>query len=144
MFYPPTFFRARFGSVQQRAAAVGAFAAVIRRDLLALEAKGAIARNPGGASIFERAGDDVAFALHEQHDLSEKRAIGDAKLSLITPDSPIFLAAGTTVLQVARRVYLDRLPLSVFTNCLTVAQGLMAMQDLKRRCVIEIFFRRLF
>ena len=117
---------------------------MIRRDLLALEAKGAIARNPGGASIFERAGDDVAFALHEQHDLSEKRAIGDAKLSLITPDSPIFLAAGTTVLQVARRVYLDRLPLSVFTNCLTVAQGLMAMQDLKRRCVIEIFFRTLF
>ena len=111
MFYPPAFFRARFGSVQRRAEAVGAFAATIRRDLLALEAKGAIARNPGGASIFERAGYDVAFALREQHDLSEKRAIGDAKLSLITPDSPIFLAAGTTVLQVAHRIYLDRRPL---------------------------------
>ncbi|MDZ4093316.1 MAG: hypothetical protein U1D35_00205 [Paracoccaceae bacterium] len=50
---------------------------------------------------------------------------------MITPHSAIFLAAGTTVLQVARRIRLNRLPLTVFTNCLTVAQVLVGVPDLK-------------
>jgi DeoR family fructose operon transcriptional repressor len=41
------------------------------------------------------------------------------------PGSSIFLDAGTTVLQLARRLRLDPLPLSVFTHCLYVAQVLM-------------------
>lgn len=124
-------FRAGYSSVQQIAAAVGASAATIRRDLLVLETEGAIARDHGGASIAETAGDDVAFELREQRNLAAKRAIGDAAFSMITPHSAIFLASGTTVLQVARRIRIDRLPLSVFTNCLTVAQVLMGVRDLK-------------
>lgn len=124
-------FHAGFSSVQQIAEAVGASAATIRRDLLVLETDGAIARDHGGASIAESAGDEVAFELREQHNLAAKRAIGDAAFSMITPHSAIFLASGTTVLQVARRIRLGRLPLSVFTNCLTVAQVLVGVRDLK-------------
>ena len=124
-------FRAGFSSVQQIAEAVGASLATIRRDLLVLQAEGAIARNHGGASISESAGDDVAFELREQHNLAAKRAIGDAAFDFIMPHSTIFLAAGTTVLQVARRIRLNRMPLSVFTNCLTVAQVLVTVHDLK-------------
>ena len=124
-------YSAGYSSIQEIADAVGASPATIRRDLLALEAEGAIARTHGGARIAESAGIEVAFEVREQRNLSAKRAIGDAAFETITPHSAIFLDAGTTVLQVARRIRLNPLPLSVFTNCVTVAQVLMDVRDLK-------------
>jgi len=124
-------FREGFSSVQQIAEEVGASVATIRRDLLVLEAEGAIARSHGGARISESAGGEVAFEVREQHNLAAKRAIGDAAFKMIAPHSAIFLDAGTTVLQVARRIRLNPMPLSVFTNCLTVAQVLMDVRELK-------------
>lgn len=47
------------------------------------------------------------------------------------PKSTVFLDAGTTVLQLARRLRLDPMPLSIFTNCVTVAQVLMDVRDLR-------------
>lgn len=120
-----------YSSIQEIADAVGASPATIRRDLLALEAEGAITRNHGGARIAESAGIEVAFEIREQRNLAAKRAIGDAAFETIVPNSAIFLDAGTTVLQVARRIRLNPLPLSVFTNCVTVAQVLMDVRDLK-------------
>lgn len=120
-----------YSSIQEIADAVGASPATIRRDLLALEAEGAISRTHGGARIAESAGIEVAFEVREQRNLAAKRAIGDAAFETIVPHSAIFLDAGTTVLQVARRIRLNPLPLSVFTNCVTVAQVLMDVRDLK-------------
>lgn len=120
-----------YSSIQEIADAVGASPATIRRDLLALEAEGAISRTHGGARIAESAGIEVAFEVREQRNLAAKRAIGDAAFETIRPHSAIFLDAGTTVLQVARRIRLNPLPLSVFTNCVTVAQVLMDVRDLK-------------
>jgi DeoR family transcriptional regulator of aga operon len=120
-----------YSSIQEIAEAVGASPATIRRDLLALEAEGAISRNHGGARIAESAGIEVAFEVREQRNLSAKRAIGDAAFETIAPHSAIFLDAGTTVLQVARRIRLNPLPLNVFTNCVSVAQVLMDVRDLK-------------
>lgn len=124
-------YSAGYSSIQELADAVGASPATIRRDLLALEADGAIARTHGGARIAESAGIEVGFEVREQRNLSAKRAIGDAAFDTILPHSAIFLDAGTTVLQVARRIRLNPLPLSVFTNCVTVAQVLMDVRDLK-------------
>jgi DeoR family transcriptional regulator of aga operon len=124
-------YSAGYSSIQEIADAVGASPATIRRDLLALEAEGAIARTHGGARIAESAGIEVGFEVREQRNLSAKRAIGDAAFETIVPHSAIFLDAGTTVLQVARRIRLNPLPLSVFTNCVTVAQVLMDVKDLK-------------
>jgi DeoR/GlpR family transcriptional regulator of sugar metabolism len=42
----------------------------------------------------------------------------------------VFLDAGTTVLQLARRLRLHPLPLHIFTNCLPVAQILMTVPDI--------------
>ncbi len=120
-----------YSSIQELADAVGASPATIRRDLLALEAEGAISRTHGGARIAESAGIEVAFEVREQRHLAAKRAIGDAAFDTILPHSAIFLDAGTTVLQVARRIRLNPMPLAVFTNCVTVAQVLMDVRELK-------------
>ena len=119
-----------FSSVPDIAEAVGASQATIRRDLLALEAEGLVARTHGGARISKGSGIEVAFALREQENLAAKRAIADAAFERIKPHSTVFLDAGTTVLQLARRLRLDPMPLAVFTNGLVVAQTLMEIPGL--------------
>lgn len=119
-----------FSSVQAIADAVGASLATIRRDLMVLEAEGVIARTHGGARISSSSGVEVAFALREQENLAAKRAIADIAFEMLRPYSSVFLDAGTTVLQLARRLRLDPMPLSVFTNGIVVAQTLMEVPGL--------------
>lgn len=124
-------YSAGYSAIQEIADAVGASPATIRRDLLALEAEGFVTRTHGGARIAESVGIEVAFEAREQRNIIAKRAIGDAAFETIAPHNAIFLDAGTTVLQVARRIRLNPLPLSVFTNCVTVAQVLTDVRELK-------------
>lgn len=111
-------------SVQAIAGAVGASLATVRRDLQVLETDGVILRDHGGARIAERAGVEVAFERREQLNLSAKRAIADAAYAMISPDTTIFLDAGTTVHQLARRLRLNPMPLHVVSNCIPIAQEL--------------------
>lgn len=120
-----------FSHIQVIADAVGASLPTVRRDLLALEAEGAIIRTHGGARIADTVGTEIVFELREQTNLAAKRAIADAAFEQLVPKSTVFLDAGTTVLQLARRLRLDPMPLSVFTNCVTVAQVLMDVRDLR-------------
>lgn len=119
-----------YSSIGEIADAVGASEPTVRRDLLALEAAGAVIRTHGGAQIAEASGAEVAFESREQINLPAKRAIGEAAYQMLRPDSAIFLDAGTTVLQLARRLRLHPIKLRVFTNCLPVAQLLMPVSDL--------------
>jgi len=120
-----------YSSIQEISDAVKASPATIRRDLLILEKQGFISRTHGGAQIAAEAGSEVAFAVREQHNLAAKREIAEAAFKRLKPHNAIFLDAGTTVLQLARRLRLNPLPLSVFTNCVTVAQLLMDVSELK-------------
>lgn len=120
-----------YSTIQEISEAVSASPATIRRDLLILEQQGFISRTHGGAQIAEDAGTEVAFAVREQHNLAAKREIAEAAFKRLKPHSAIFLDAGTTVLQLARRLRLNPLPLSVFTNCVTVAQLLMDVPEVK-------------
>ena len=117
-------------SIGEIAGAVGASEPTVRRDLLALEAAGAVIRTHGGAQIAEASGAEVAFESREQINLPAKRAIGEAAYQMLRPNSAVFLDAGTTVLQLARRLRLHPIKLRVFTNCLPVAQLLMPVSDL--------------
>ncbi len=119
-----------YSSVGEIAEAVGASEPTVRRDLLAMEEAGAVVRTHGGARIAETSGAEVAFESREHINLAAKRAIGDAAYDLLRPDMAVFLDAGTTVLQVARRLRLHPIPLRVFTNCLPVAQTLLPVADL--------------
>ncbi len=119
-------------SVQAIADAVGASVATVptvRRDLQALEAEGAIIRDHGGARIADRIGTEVAFELREQQSLGAKRAIAEAAYAMIEPNSAIFLDAGTTVYQLARRLRLDPIPVAVFSNCIPIAQELLNVTE---------------
>lgn len=118
-------------SVQELAEATGASLATLRRDLATLEAQGAIDRSHGGARLARGSSVEVSFDMRETERLAHKRAIADAAYALIRPHSTIFLDSGTTVLQLARRLRLDPLPVSVFTNGLAVAQELLTAPRLR-------------
>jgi DeoR/GlpR family transcriptional regulator of sugar metabolism len=117
-------------SISEIAESVGASEPTVRRDLVAMEAEGAIERTHGGARIAESSGVEVAFESREQINLATKRAIGEAAYQMLVPDTSIFLDAGTTVMQLARRLRLNPIPLRIFTNCLPVAQLLMPVPGL--------------
>ena len=118
-----------YSSVGEIAEAVGVSEPTVRRDLLDLEAAGVILRSHGGARIAEGSGAEVAFEAREQINLAAKRAIGEAAYQMLRPDTAVFLDAGTTVLQLARRLRLNPLRLRVFSNCLAVAQLLMPVPE---------------
>lgn len=111
-----------YSSVHDIATAVGASLATVRRDLQELENTGAIIREHGGASISESVEVEVAFEQRVQHNLAAKRAIADTAYKEIQPNSSIFLDAGTTVYQLARRIRLEPIPVNIFSNCVSVAQ----------------------
>ena len=119
-----------YSSTAQIAAAVGASEPTVRRDLLTLEAEGQILRTHGGAQIAETSSVEVAFENREQVNLPAKRAIGEAAYQMLRPETSVFLDAGTTVLQLARRLRLNPILLPVFTNCLPVAQVLMPVAEI--------------
>jgi len=111
--------------------AVGASLATVRRDLAALEQDGLIERVHGGARLAEGAGIELAFGQRENTNLAAKRAIADAAYGLLQPNTAIFLDAGTTVLQLARRLKLDPIPLTAVTNGLPLAQELVGVPGVK-------------
>jgi DeoR family fructose operon transcriptional repressor len=111
-------------SIQDLAKAVGASLATIRRDLNHLEEAGLIQRVHGGARIVERAGTEMRFELREQENHDKKLMIAEAAYSLLRPGTTVFFDNGTTVLQLARRIRLDPLPITVFTDGLRIAQEL--------------------
>lgn len=118
-----------FSNVQDLAQATGASIVTIRRDLQRLEEGGIVTRTHGGARLAASAGPEVAFQSREQEHLEAKRAIAEAAYGLLRPHTTIFLDAGTTVLQLARRLKLEPLPLTVFTNGLAVAQELVNVES---------------
>ncbi len=118
-----------YSSVGEIAEAVGVSEPTVRRDLMELEAAGVILRSHGGARIAEGSGAEVAFEAREQINLAPKRAIGEAAWQMLRPDTAVFLDAGTTVLQLARRLRLNPVPCHVFSNCLAVAQVLMPVPE---------------
>ena len=109
-------------AIADLAAAVGASLPTLRRDLAALEAQGLVQRDHGGARLAEAVQGEVAFERRAQDRIAEKRAIAAAAHGGLRPGATVFLDAGTTVLQLARRIRAEPLALTVFTNCLPVAQ----------------------
>ena len=120
-----------FSSIQSLADAVGASLATIRRDLSVLERQGAIDRVHGGARIAEGSSVEMAFQERAKHNLAAKRAIAAAAYAMLVPHATVFLDAGTTVLQLARLIRVNPLPLRIFTNGLAVAQEFLNIPHLE-------------
>ncbi len=118
-------------TIQAIADAVGASLATIRRDLQILEDEGAIDRVHGGARIAEGSSVEVAFQERVNHNLAAKRALAGACYAALKPHGSAFLDAGTTVLQLAKLLRVNPIPLRVFTNGLAVAQELINVPKLQ-------------
>ena len=120
-----------FSTIQDIADAVGASLATVRRDLQVLEQDGVIDRVHGGARIAAGSSVELAFQEREKRQLSAKRAIANAAYDTLSPRTAIFLDAGTTVLQLARLIRLNPIPLRIFTNGLIVAQEFLNVPNLE-------------
>ena len=120
-----------FSTIQALANSVGASLATIRRDLNILERDGAIDRVHGGARIAEGSSVELAFQERAKRNISAKRAIATAAYALLAPRTSVFLDAGTTVLQLARLIRINPLPLRIFTNGLAVAQEFLNISNLE-------------
>ncbi|PWV90514.1 DeoR family transcriptional regulator [Phyllobacterium myrsinacearum] len=118
-------------SIGAIALAVGTSIPTLRRDLIELEEQGVVVRTHGGARLADQFEVEVAFEQREAQALTAKRAIGDLAHDMLRPGSSVFLDSGTTVLQLARRIRVNPMPLNVFTNCLPAAQMLIDVPEVK-------------
>ncbi len=116
---------------QDLVAAVGTSIATLRRDLNLLEEEGVIERVHGGARLAAGTSVEVVFEEREKENLPAKRVIAEAAFERLKPYSTIFLDAGTTVLQLARRLRIAPMPITVFTNGLAVAQELINIPKIR-------------
>ncbi|WP_083813666.1 DeoR/GlpR family DNA-binding transcription regulator [Gluconobacter morbifer] len=112
-------------SVTELAKVVESSVATIRRDLQRLEEQGYVRRTHGGAEIIGSGNAEVGFHARESHRLATKRAIADAAYERLIENTSIFLDSGTTVLQLAKRLRLHPIPLTVFTNSVAIVDALL-------------------
>lgn len=102
----------------------------VREDLEKLEEKGLLKRTHGGA-VLEQGGEDSLFPLqfpnskHQQ----EKTAIASLALTCIEPNDIIALDAGSTTLEMAKR--LPNLPVTVLTNDLLIIRELTVKDQVR-------------
>lgn len=102
----------------------------VREDLEKLEEKGLLKRTHGGA-VLEQGGEDSLYPLqfpnskHEQ----EKTAIALLALTCIEPNDIIALDAGSTTLEMAKR--LPNMPVTVLTNDLLIIRELTAKDQVR-------------
>ncbi|ANE48350.1 DeoR faimly transcriptional regulator [Paenibacillus swuensis] len=102
----------------------------IREDLEKLEEKGLLSRTHGGAVMMTE-GEDNLFPLqypNAKH-RKAKEAIADYAVSQIEHDDIIALDAGSTTLEIARR--LKNAPLTVLTNDLFIIRELTAKEQIR-------------
>jgi DeoR/GlpR family transcriptional regulator of sugar metabolism len=112
-------------SIEELVAITQSSPATVRRDLSKLELDGVIKRTHGGARLAASSNLEIAFGLRESENLEVKRAIGRAAYAHLKPGSTVLMDAGTTVLQLARAIRLEPMPLTIITNGLALAQELV-------------------
>jgi DeoR/GlpR family transcriptional regulator of sugar metabolism len=92
----------------------------IRSDLEALAHEGLLVRDHGGAVARTYTSLSVAFEQRAAFNLDAKQRIGEAAARMVSPGETIMLDAGTTLMQMARRLPAIS-PITVITNGLNIA-----------------------
>lgn len=106
-------------SVQELQETLGVSRATIRRDLIDLEQQGVLVRVHGGVVHSDYLAGEPTFDRRHQQRSVQKRHIGEAAAQLIKANQTVFIDAGSTCLEVARRL-LPREDLKLFTHSLRV------------------------
>lgn len=114
-----TEFLYRYGSVQveELAQELGVSTMTIRRDLLKLQEDGKIERCHGGAVAKQ----EVTYMDKQTSHCEEKAAIAEKCAEYVVSGNTVFLDAGTTTYEIARKI-MDIPDILVVTNDLEIAQ----------------------
>lgn len=94
--------------------------ATIRRDLDELDTQGVVIRTHGGAMRISQAVPELPVLQRGSDQGEAKRRIGKAAAASIPEGATVFIASGTTTLEIARAL-VSRTNLTVITNALNVA-----------------------
>lgn len=103
--------------VEDLKAELGVSTATIRRDLDELEESGELRRVHGGAVSVDVHPIEARFDAKAAKHTAEKQRIAERAMSLVDPDSTIYLDSGSTCLEMARLLAL-RSDVTVVTNSL--------------------------
>jgi DeoR family transcriptional regulator of aga operon len=120
--------RSGAATLQQLSQALDVSPSTLRRDLDGLAAEGVLDRTHGGALLRRQPYGTFEPDPQAAAELSpaEKRAIGQAAAAMLQPHQSVILDSGSTVLEAARALRARRIPLTVVTNDLAIAQVLGA------------------
>lgn len=110
-------------SVEELATTFDVSKATIRRDLDELESEGDIERSHGGALPATTVGREQKYSRKEIKNIGAKQAIASRAVEELKDGSVAFLDAGSTTLQVAKRIGSGG-PTIVATNSLDIAMEL--------------------
>lgn len=116
-------------TVEELVVAVEASPATIRRDLIKLDQQGVISRTHGGVTLnrFIPAQPTTSEKIHKN--FTEKQLIADIAAKLIKPGDSIALDAGTTTLEIAKRI--TQMPIRVITSDLHIALFLSEFKQIE-------------
>jgi DeoR/GlpR family transcriptional regulator of sugar metabolism len=110
-------------SIQNLAQASGLSQSTLRRELHQLEEEGLVKVNVGQV-VLATSAEEMPFAFRKMLNIEVKQKIARASLDLIQNGETIFIAGGTTTLELARLLPRQR-RLKVITNALRVANLLV-------------------
>lgn len=99
---------------------MGVSRSTLRRDLVELEARGDVVRVHGGVVHRDYLQGEPTFDRRGKEAVQAKRAIGAAAAELVPSNSIVYIDAGTTCHEVARRLLL-RSDVKLFTHSLRLA-----------------------
>lgn len=91
-------------SVSDLAELTGVSAVTIRRDLVDLEAHGALTRTHGGARQAPKRGNPQPFSVRLENDVADKEALAEVAAGLVEDHDSVIVDNGTTCAAVARRL----------------------------------------
>ncbi|MGH6945207.1 MAG: DeoR/GlpR family DNA-binding transcription regulator [Geminicoccaceae bacterium] len=97
----------------------------VRRDLDALSAGGLVSRTYGGAAL-PAIGVEPSLVERQRELTEERERIARRAIDLLAPREVLMVDCGSTTWQFARRLAVERLPLTVVTNSLGIAGTLAA------------------
>jgi DeoR/GlpR family transcriptional regulator of sugar metabolism len=120
---------------------LGASAATIRRDLVALEKSDNLQRSRGGAIVPSLREAEQNFAQREARDAEEKIAIAEYVVPGLEPKSAVYLNDGSTVMAIAKIIVESRIELFVATPAINVASTLTASPTVTA-CLLGGFVRQ--
>ena len=116
-------------TVEELVIATEASPATIRRDLIKLDQQGVISRTHGGVTLNRFIPSQPTKSEKIHKNFNEKQLIADVAAELIKAGDSIALDAGTTTLEIAKRI--TQMPVRVITSDLHIALFLSEFKQIE-------------